>query len=81
MKMGNIYAISHAVKSSDFSVGLSFNIILTLVRANYTGVIAVYSLLYVQIFHIKILIKKYTSSVLLVKNIHNINAYCCKEGP
>lgn len=46
------------------------------VRGNYTGLISVYSLEYVHIFsHVMILIKKYTSSVSLVNNIHKINAY------
>lgn len=45
------------------------------VRANYTGLISVYSLEYVQIFSHVIFIKKYTSSVSLVNNIHKLNAY------
>jgi len=46
------------------------------VRTNCTGLISVYSLEYIQIFsHVAILIKKYTSSMSLVNNIHKINAY------
>jgi hypothetical protein len=46
------------------------------VRANYTGLISVFPLEFVQIFtHVTILIKKYTSNMSLVNNIHTINVY------